>query len=124
LVVDASVVVSLLVSPDERASGLLRPPLRAPHLIDVEVVHALRRLARSRVIGPAAAAAAVAALPGLPLARYPHVRLLDAIWALRDTVSAYDAAYVALAQAFAEPLLTTDAPLARAARRYVDVELA
>jgi len=76
------------------------------------------------VLNPGVAAAAVAALPGLPLARYPHVRLLDAIWALRDTVSAYDAAYVALAQAFAEPLLTMDAPLARAARRYVDVELA
>lgn len=124
MVVDASVVVSLLVSPDERAYGLLRPPLRAPHLIDVEVTHALRRLVRTRVIDSAVAGAAVAALPGIPLARYPHVRLLDAIWSLRDTVSAYDAAYVALAQAFAEPLLTMDAPLARAARRYVDVQLA
>lgn len=124
MVVDASVAVSLLVSADERAAGLLRPPLRAPHLIDVEVAHALRRLVRTRVIDPAVAAAAVAALPELPLARYPHVRLLEAIWSLRDTVSAYDAAYVALAQAFGEPLLTMDAPLARAARRYVDVELA
>lgn len=124
MVVDASVVVSLLVSPDERGYGLLRPPLRAPHLIDVEVAHALRRLVRTCVIAPAVAAAAVAALPGIPLARYPHVGLLDAIWGLRDTISAYDAAYVALAQAFAEPLLTLDAPLARAARRYVDVELA
>jgi predicted nucleic acid-binding protein len=118
LVTDASALVVALVDEGEagrRARARLRgEKLFAPSLIDLEVLSAVRRLVASGVLPLAAAASAVSDLEVLPLERVQHTRLLGRCWALRNTVSPYDAAYVALAEALAVPLVTTDARLARA----------
>lgn len=121
-VVDASVVVTALVRgeyadwAEERLSvaGGGRS-LWAPHLIDVEVGHALRRRVVARKLGESRAAAALSKLHGLPLRRIEHVGLLDRAWQLRHNLSFYDGVYVALAEALDMPLVTLDRRLVRAA---------
>lgn len=81
----------------------------------------LRRFVRSREIDAARAGAALALLPELRLQRYPMTVLLERIWSLRETLSAYDAAYVALAEALDLPLLTTDGRLARSHGHEVEI---
>lgn len=66
---------------------------------------------------------ALAILPDLPLRRYPHQQLLPRIWALRHNLSAYDAAYVALAEALDAPLLTRDRRLTTAGNHHAKIEL-
>jgi predicted nucleic acid-binding protein len=89
--------------------------LHAPHLIDIAVAPALRRWQRLGELSAARAAEAREDLAALPLARLGHVDLLPGIWTLRATVTACDAAYVALAEARDCRLPTFDARLARAA---------
>jgi predicted nucleic acid-binding protein len=120
IVVDASVVLDVLLKTarGRAAADVLLArgeSLHAPHLIDVEVTQALRRWERLQDLSPARAAEAREDLSQLPLARYGHVDLLPRIWSLRATMTAYDAAYVALAEALDCRLLTFDAKLARAA---------
>src|SRR5205823_5306872 len=101
--------------------------LHAPHLIDVEVVSALRRLVASGETTASRGEEAIVDLLDLPIERYPHDGLVPRVWQLRDNFSAYDAAYVALAEAVAdEPvsLLTGDARLARAIQEHADVPVA
>ena len=83
----------------------------------------LRRLERRRLLEETRAAEAVADLRDLPLTRYPHDALAARIWDLRATLTAYDAAYVALAEGLGAPLLTRDAALGRASghRARIDV---
>ncbi len=127
IVVDASVVLEVLlqtpaasrVSRRIFASG---ETLHAPHLLDVEIAQVLRRYARSGVISSDRGAEALMDLADLPLSRYPHFVLLPRIWQLRHNVTAYDAAYLALAEALDAPLLTRDRALASAGGR-VRVEL-
>ena len=126
MVVDASVVVEALVSgaqAGDRARDALAgaEQLVAPHLLDVEVVSGLRRLEGSKAIPQDLAAASVMQLGRLPIDRFPHQPFLDRMWALRDTVSAYDAAYIALAEAVELPLATLDARMARAPGIRCDV---
>jgi predicted nucleic acid-binding protein len=97
--------------------------IHAPYLIDVEVVQSLRRLSRLRQLSEERAETAVDAYRRLRVVHYPHVPLLDRIWELRANVSAYDAAYVALAEALDAPLLTCDARLANAPGHAARVEL-
>jgi len=97
--------------------------LHAPHLLDLEVLHVLRRFERRGILRPSRAAEAVEDLLDLPLTRYPHAALADRVWELRGALTAYDAAYVALAEALHAPLLTRDAALASAAPRLARVEL-
>ena len=83
----------------------------APHLIDVEVAHALRRLVRMGEVRPNRAREAVEDLTGLDIRRHAHVDLLSRAWALRNNLTMYDAVYVALAEAIDAPLVTCDGPL-------------
>lgn len=111
IVVDASAVLESVAvdRPDpDLVSRLATEDLHAPHLIDVEVLHALRVLVTRDAITGERAEWARADYDALDLTRYPHVALRPRIWELRHNLSAYDAAYVALAEALETSLVTTD----------------
>jgi len=118
LVVDASVLVMALADDGGEgaaARGRLRgETLTAPHLIDLEVASALRRLTARGALTERRASAALRDLSDLPLQRAPHAPLLPRVWALRGNLTPYDAAYVALAEALEAPLLTADRRLDKA----------
>jgi len=97
--------------------------LHAPHLVDVEVAQALRRYVREGELDPAAAKIALDNLRALDLERHAHEPLLDRVWALRENLTAYDAVYVALAEALDAVLLTCDGGLARAPGVGTRIEL-
>lgn len=97
--------------------------LHAPHLLDLEVGQALRRLLRRGALSDARAMDALTDMSALGVRRYPHTRLLGRIWELRANVSVFDAAYVALAEALDAPLITADQALARAPGHRARIEL-
>lgn len=97
--------------------------LHAPHLVDVEVVQGLRRLVRMGEVSSGRADEAIVDLADLDLHRHPHVDLLGRAWKLRDNVSAYDAMYVALAEAIEATIVTCGRPLAKAAGRGTRIEV-
>lgn len=111
---DASALLSALLrdGPARRAVG--DEQVHAPHLIDAEVVNALRRRAAAGQITPGDGAALVAVVRGLGMIRHPTFPALPRLWELRSNLSAYDAAYVALAEDLGCALLTADARLSRA----------
>jgi predicted nucleic acid-binding protein len=100
-----------------------RVSLHAPHLLDVEVAQVLRRYAARGELTAARGVEALADLAAFPLTRYPHDLLLARIWALRENLTAYDAAYVALAEALRAPLVTRDERLASAPGHRATIEL-
>ena len=126
IVVDAAVVVTALTSDDDRATRararIIDSP-RAPELIGLEVVSTLRRLTAAARIEPSRAALAVTDFVDLPLVLAPHGPLLARCWELRENVTAYDAAYVALAELLEVPLVTMDRRLARAPGLRCEVEV-
>lgn len=127
IVVDASVLAPALA--DDGADGdrarrrLERETLAAPALVDLEVASVVRHAALARRLNPRRAQQALCDLIALRLRRASHLALLPRIWELRENVTAYDAAYVALAEAIAAPLLTSDARFAAAPRLHREVEL-
>jgi predicted nucleic acid-binding protein len=128
IVVDASALLeALLRTPAaeavERRLFDSRLTLHAPHLLDIEVAQVIRRYAAHGEIDDRRGRAALADLSDFPVRRYPHDFLLPRIWALRNNLTAYDAAYVALAEALDAPLLTRDRRLAGAAGHHARVEL-
>jgi predicted nucleic acid-binding protein len=127
IVVDASVVAAVVAQDDEPGRGLrdrlVGERLFAPELVDIEVTSAIRRARRTERLSADRAVYALAELALLPIARVSHTLLLNRIWALRDNLTAYDAAYVALAQVLDAPLLTRDGPMARAPGLECDVVL-
>ena len=99
-----------------------RQTLHAPHLLDVEVAQVIRRYAANGEIDSARGRLALADLTDMPLRRYPHDFLLPRIWDLRKNLTAYDAAYVALAELLNAPLLTRDRRLAAACSPRLQIE--
>ena len=97
--------------------------LHAPHLLDLEVGQVLRRLVREGMISAPRAEQAVQDLLGLRITRYPHRDLLPRIWQLRHNLTAYDAAYIVLAETLAAPLITRDARLKSAPGHTARIEL-
>jgi predicted nucleic acid-binding protein len=117
IVADASALLELLLNtpaaPEIRrrlfAEG---ETIHAPHLIDLEILQALRRYARTAEMGSLRADQARRVYADIGLRRYPHRIFSQRIWELRHNFAAYDAAYIALAEALDAPLLTRDRALA------------
>jgi predicted nucleic acid-binding protein len=128
IVVDASAVISLLVE-SAAESALIRDRMAvvgeayAPHLIDVEVASAFRRLVRQGRVGAARGHRALRTFLDLPIVRFPHSPLVARIWELRDRLSAYDATYVSLAERLGATLLTRDRRLLGAGGHRAQIEL-
>jgi predicted nucleic acid-binding protein len=118
IVVDASVLAPALADDGDdgdRARERLRgEDLAAPELIDLEVLSTLRRAARAKRLDEDRSHQALTDLAALPLRRVPHLPLLGRVWELRDNLSAYDASYVALAEALDTVLVTADGRIERA----------
>ena len=127
IVVDASVVGTALIDDapdgDIARARLHRQRLAAPALIDAEILSLLKGLTRARKLDGRRAREAVADYAAMSLRRMPHLALITRMWDLRDNLSIYDAAYVALAEAIGAPLLTADRRLARAAGVDCEIEL-
>ena len=131
LVIDASAVTELLLGrpaaePIARHIADHDYELHAPHLLGVEVVSALRRVVAAGEATTLRAGEALTDLLDLPIERYAHEILMPRLWQLRDNFSAYDAAYLALAETLAEhgaPVLTADARFARGVRAHAHVDV-
>ncbi len=125
--VDASCLVELLVGgaggEPVRARLALDPEPVAPHVIDVEVLGAVRDLRIRDVIDETTALYAIENLRMWPGERFGHRALLDRAWDLRHTVRSWDAMYVALAEALDVPVITRDARLAAASGPTCAIEL-
>ncbi|MHC4972509.1 MAG: type II toxin-antitoxin system VapC family toxin [Planctomycetota bacterium] len=128
IVLDASAAVELLLGTPaaERIGHRVRPAtesLHAPHLIDVEVAHVLRRYVSIGSLSERRARTMLRDYEDLNLRRYPHDALLPRVWQLRRNVTAYDAVYLVLAEVLSAPLLTCDAKLAAVPGHRAQVEL-
>ena len=128
IVLDASAAVAWVLNTEvgvlvgERISSS-RVTLHAPHLLAVEVAQALRRLTLAGETSPDRGRQALGDLEGLDVLRYDHELLLDRVWALRENLTAYDAVYVALAEALGTTLVTCDGRLAAAPGGDARIEL-
>ena len=128
IILDASAVVELLMG--SRAGKLVAERIerdgtlpRSLALVDLEVANTLRRLVRLGELDIPRAGGAVIDLGALAMVRFPHTPFLGRIWELRDRLTAYDAAYVALAEQLGAPLLTLDARLARAGGHTATIDV-
>lgn len=127
LVVDSSAVLEALAARDPATELVERlaedGDLHVPHLIDTEILHALRRMLRKGQISGERAHDARTDYADLTLVRYPHEPLNDRVWELRENLTAYDATFVALAEALEVPLVTCDARLAAAPGSRARIEV-
>ena len=127
IVVDASVIVEMLL---RTPAGIRVTPriqttastVHSPHLLDAEVAHVVRRYTLAGDIDAERGAQMVGILRDLVIHRHDHRPLLGRVWELHPSVGAYDALYVALAEALDAPLLTADSRLAAAHGRRADVQ--
>lgn len=127
LVLDASSAIEFLLNTDagKRIATRVENPavsIHVPHLIDLEIMHVLRRYTHRGLLSGAHGALALAQWRAVDLERYAHEPFLDRIWQLRDNLSAYDAVYVALTEALAAVLVTGDRHLVRAPGLRIRVE--
>jgi len=128
IVLDASALVELLLSTEvgRRVAERIASPelsLHAPHLVDLEVAQSLRRFVLAGDVEATRAELALDLLADLDVHRYPHEDLLPRIWQLRHNYTAYDAAYVSLAEVLGATLLTCDQRLAAAPPATARVEV-
>lgn len=126
IVLDASAAVDYLVDGGARGDWVRATieherSVSAPHLIDVEVVSALRRHTAAKSLTVRGAQGAISDFQDLAVLRYPATPLLERIWQLRATLTVYDAAYIALSEVLDAPLVTTDARLARSHGHRADI---
>jgi predicted nucleic acid-binding protein len=127
IVVDASALIEVLLNTPSGSRITQRlfdgqETLHAPCLLDIEVAQVLRRFSLAGELNASRGLQAIEDLSDFPLSRYPHDLFLPRIWELRHNVTAYDAAYIALAEALDAPLLTRDARLASAAGHHATIE--
>ncbi|CAN5673017.1 type II toxin-antitoxin system VapC family toxin [soil metagenome] len=128
IVLDASAAVDLLLQIQPNANIVNErmrhagESLHAPAVFDAEVLQALRRYSLRGLLSPSRARQAFDDLADLRLARHSYVPLLERMWGLRANLSAFDAAYVALAEVLDAPLVTTDKRLGRAPGHRASVE--
>ena len=128
IVVDASALLEFLLQTPlgTRVEARLfrdQDEFHSPHLTDVEVIQGLRRLVRTGEVSPDRAADVMADLADFDLHRHPHLDLLTRAWKLRENVTAYDAMYIALGEALDAPIVTCDAPLAKAPGHRAHIEV-
>jgi len=128
IVVDASTIVAALVDAgvagDEARDRIARARQRhAPQLVYVETANALRRLTSSALVTDDLASVAVGQLERLDVTAYPHAPFLRRVWELRKNLTAYDAIYIAVAEAVGAPLVTLDKRLASAPGIRCEVEV-
>lgn len=128
IVVDASALLEVLLNTPSASNISERlfggnETLHVPHVFDLEVIQVLRRYNRSGQIDAQRSEQALEDLADLPLNRYSHDVFVFRIWALRQNLTAYDAAYIALAEALDAPLITRDAALARGSGHRARIEL-
>jgi predicted nucleic acid-binding protein len=128
IVLDASAAVDWLLQTGagrriEKQIYSRDESLHAPHLIDLEVAQVLRRLSREQTVSERRADEAIEDLENMRITRYPHFVLLPRIWQLRHNLSAYDAAYVVLAEKIGATLITRDSRLASASGHSAKVQL-
>jgi len=114
IVMDSSAAVSGLLRAGPARQAFVTDQVHVPHLIDTEVAHSLRQLVAARRLAPDAAATLLRRWASLGVIRYGSRGLLTRVWDLRDNLTAYDATFVALAEALGCALLTADGRLARA----------
>jgi predicted nucleic acid-binding protein len=128
IVLDASALIELLTRSDRGRrveARVLRSSasVHAPALIDLEVAQVLRRYVASGQVPEHWARAALDVAAVFPMTRYVHEPLMKRVWELKHNVTAYDAAYIALAEALRAPLVTCDAKLGRIPSSTVTVEV-
>ncbi len=128
LVLDASLLIEVLLRTPRgirHTDRVLdaRQSLHAPHLLDIEALHGLRRLTLAGELDTQSAERALVTLSELPLIRHEHTAFMGRIWQLRKSLTAFDAAYIALTEALPAVLLTCDGRLARAHGHHAQVEL-
>ena len=114
IVADTSTVVSALFRDGMAREIVQREQVQAPHLIDSEVAHVLRARVRRHVIDATTGWNLLHRFRWMAITRHGTFAMLDRVWELRDNLTAYDAAYVALAEAIDCPLVTADARISRA----------
>jgi predicted nucleic acid-binding protein len=115
IVVDASAIIAALADTGTARQAVADQRLHAPHLVDAEVVPAFSRAERGgRLSAARAAAPAIRTFSEMGVYRHSISGLLGRMWALRHNLSAYDAAYIALAEALDCPLLTADRRMVKA----------
>jgi predicted nucleic acid-binding protein len=123
IVIDASAVVAALVRAGKARQRLANDALHAPHLLDSEVTDVLRRLVLRAVVTSNDAERALTAWRRIAVNRYPTIGMIDRIWELRHNVSAYDAAYIALAEHLDCHVVTAAQRLAGATGPRCTIEL-
>jgi predicted nucleic acid-binding protein len=122
IVADASVILEVLLRTPigtEIEKQLFAPgeTIHVPHLTDLEVLQVLRRYSTNTVLNAVRARQAIEDYTDMPLNRYPHIVLLQRVWDLRHNFTAYDAAYIALAEALDASLMTCDRAFATRGHR-------
>jgi predicted nucleic acid-binding protein len=130
IVLDASAAIEWLLQTPKAAaiearlfSKAPQPRWHAPHLLDIEVAQVLRKQVAKGAMSDARGQEALHDFLDLPLVRYPHDFLLPRVWELRKNLTAYDAVYVALAEALGFPLVTCDGNIAGAPGHSAQVDV-